>query len=150
MELFFWRLARVLLRLRLHKLAHLATLTGRLLYGSYIPGTVEIGSGTHIAYGGAGVVINKDARIGSNCLISPGVLLGSGPGKTLKFGAPVIEDDVRIYQNAVILGGVRIGRGAVVGANAVVIEDVPPNARAVAPKARVVQPPATAPGRFTE
>jgi serine O-acetyltransferase len=43
-------------------------------------------------------------------------------------GLPVIEDDVRIGAGAAILGPVRVGRGALVGANAVVLHDVRPYA----------------------
>lgn len=141
MELFFWRSSRLCYRWRLRRLARLMTILGRLIFGSYIPGSVQIGSGTQIAYGGAGVVMNGHTRIGNNCTISPGVLLGSGSGRSLKFGAPTLEDGVEVYQNAVILGGVVVGRGAVIGANAVVIEDVPPRFRVVAPKGRFVPPP---------
>jgi len=44
---------------------------------------------------------------------------------------PVIEDDVEIGAGACVLGPIRIGRGARIGANAVVLSDVPPGAIAV-------------------
>jgi serine O-acetyltransferase len=49
-------------------------------------------------------------------------------GTAKENGYPVIEDDVLVGAGARILGPVRVGRGAVIGANAVVVSDVPPGA----------------------
>jgi len=97
-----------------------------LLSGAVIPMSVEIGEGSIIAYGGNGVVLHDDARIGRRVTISPQVTLGGRCGHR---GVPVLEDDVHVGVGAKILGPVRIGAGARVGANAVVVRDVP--ARAV-------------------
>lgn len=91
------------------------------LHGSYIPCEADIGEGTQLGYGGMGIVIHKDARIGKHCLISHQVTIGGRSGiKQL----PVIGDYVRIGAGAKILGPVRIGDFAVIGANAVVVKDV--------------------------
>ncbi len=95
------------------------------LHGSYIPYEAEIGEGTQLGYGGMGIVIHKDARIGRHCLISHQVTIGGRSG--LK-DLPVIGDYVRIGAGAKILGNVRIGDFAVIGANAVVVRDVAPGA----------------------
>ncbi|OJT21568.1 serine acetyltransferase [Archangium sp. Cb G35] len=95
------------------------------LHGSYIPAETEIGEGTQLGYGGMGIVIHKDARIGRHCLISHQVTIGGRSG--LK-DLPVIGDYVRIGAGAKILGNVRIGDFAVIGANAVVVKDVAPGA----------------------
>lgn len=95
------------------------------LHGSYIPVETEIGEGTQLGYGGMGIVIHKDARIGRHCLISHQVTIGGRSGiKEL----PVIGDYVRIGAGAKILGNIRIGDFAVIGANAVVVKDVAPGA----------------------
>ena len=95
------------------------------LHGSYIPAEAEIGEGTQLGYGGMGIVIHKDARIGRHCLISHQVTIGGRSGiKEL----PVIGDYVRIGAGAKILGNIRIGDFAVIGANAVVVKDVAPGA----------------------
>jgi len=95
------------------------------LHGSYIPYEAEIGEGTQLGYGGMGIVIHKDAKIGRHCLISHQVTVGGRSG--LK-DLPVIGDYVRIGAGAKILGNVRIGDFAVIGANAVVVKDVAPGA----------------------
>jgi serine O-acetyltransferase len=95
------------------------------LHGSYIPAEAEIGEGTQLGYGGMGIVIHKDARIGRHCLISHQVTIGGRSG--LK-DLPVIGDYVRIGAGAKILGNIRVGDFAVIGANAVVVKDVAPGA----------------------
>ena len=49
-------------------------------------------------------------------------------GRSEIYEVPVIEDDVQIGAGAKVLGPIRVGRGAVIGANAVVLHDVPPGA----------------------
>lgn len=53
-------------------------------------------------------------------------------------GVPVIGDNVRIGSGAKVLGGIRIGNYAQIGANAVVIKDVPDNATAVGVPAKII------------
>jgi serine O-acetyltransferase len=97
--------------------------TIHFLHGSYLPPQAEIGEGTQLGYGGMGIVIHKDAKIGRHCLISHQVTVGGRSG--LK-DLPVIGDYVRIGAGAKILGNVRIGDFAIIGANAVVVKDVAP------------------------
>ncbi len=91
------------------------------LHGSYLPPEAEIGEGTQLGYGGMGIVIHKDAKIGRHCLISHQVTVGGRSG--LK-DLPVIGDYVRIGAGAKILGNVTVGDFAIIGANAVVVKDV--------------------------
>ncbi len=95
----------------------------RVIFSAHLPPEAEIGEGTELGYGGIGVIVHKEAVIGRNCLLSPGVVIGGRSGRP---GAPVLEDDVLIGVGAKILGPIRIGAGAKVGANAVVLEDVAP------------------------
>lgn len=82
-----------------------------------------------------GVVIGADCVIGSNVTIYQNVTLGMrGDGG----GFPVINDGVTIYAGACIIGGITIGENAVIGANAVVLDDVPENALAVGVPARII------------
>jgi serine O-acetyltransferase len=74
-----------------------------------------------------GVVVHPDARIGPNCVLFQQVTIGTGP----RPGVPSLGGHVDVGPGAKILGGVRIGDHAVIGANAVVLDDVPPNAIAV-------------------
>ena len=74
-----------------------------------------------------GVVIHPDAKVGPNCLLLQQVTLGTGP----KPGTPRLGGHVDVGAGAKILGGVTIGDHAVIGANAVVISDVPAHCVAV-------------------
>ena len=99
--------------------------TVQVLFSSVLPPELEIGEGTQLGYGGLGVVIHGEARIGRKCLIAQHVTIGGRSGST---GAPVIGDGVMIAAGAKVLGPIRIGSGAIVGANAVVLKDVEPGA----------------------
>lgn len=97
---------------------------------------MQVGRNVTFGYQGLGIVVHKNARLGSNIIISPNVVIG-GKGKGQP-GAPVIEDDVVIGAGACILGPVRIAQGAVIGANSVVLTDVAPHATVVGIPAREV------------
>jgi serine O-acetyltransferase len=81
-----------------------------------------------------GVVINGSVRGGSNVFIEHQVTIGAERRKS-----PVIGDRVFIGAGAKVLGQVRVGDGARIGANAVVLEDVPSQATVVGIPARVVR-----------
>ena len=81
-----------------------------------------------------GVVINGAVRGGRNVLIEHQVTIG-----TERRRAPVLGSDVFIGAGAKIIGAVTIGSGARIGANAVVLHDVPPHSTAVGIPARIVR-----------
>lgn len=81
-----------------------------------------------------GVVIHADAVIGDDCMIMQQVTIG----QLATGGAPTIGSRVYIGAGARVLGPITIGDGARIGANAVVLCDVPPNATAVGIPARIV------------
>ena len=84
-----------------------------------------------------GVVIHEDARIGDDCMIMQQVTVGMiGDGEV-----PTIGDRVYIGAGAKIIGKVLIGDGARIGANAVVLTDVPANCTAVGVPARIIGQP---------
>lgn len=60
-------------------------------------------------------------------------------GQLAKGGAPVVERGAYLGAGAKVLGSVRIGAGARIGANAVVLTDIPPNCTAVGIPARIVR-----------
>lgn len=86
---------------------------------------------------GTGVVIGETCILGRNCRLYQGVTLGAysfpkNSDGTLIKGVPrhpVLEDAVTVYSGATILGRVTIGRGAIIGGNVWVTEDVPSGAR---------------------
>jgi serine O-acetyltransferase len=102
--------------------------------GADIPLGSDIGGGLVLPHP-TGVVVHPDATIGVNCLLFQGVTLGYGP----RPGLPVLEGHVDVGAGAKILGGVRIGAHAKIGANAVVLEDVPSGATAVGIPARLTR-----------
>lgn len=121
--LFIYRLALLLHRLKVPLLPWLINkIFVRLIFGCQIGLGAQIGKGTDLGYGGLGVVIHPRVKIGSNVKIGTGVTIGGNNGVR---GVPVIHDDCLIATGAKILGPVMIGQGSIIGANAVVLRDVP-------------------------
>lgn len=79
-----------------------------------------------VLYHPAGVVIGPGCRLGTRCTIMQGVTLGSGPNG--RGGAPRLGDRVYVGPGAKLIGGIDIGSHAMIGANAVVLADVPAHA----------------------
>ena len=100
--------------------------------GAEIPLTTQIGGGLLIPHPN-GIVIHPDAVIGVNCLLFQQVTLGTNDSPP-----PVLEGHVDVGAGAKILGHVRVGRHARIGANAVVIRDVPQGTTVVGIPARQV------------
>jgi serine O-acetyltransferase len=96
--------------------------------GIELPCEVEIGRNFIIDHFG-GIVISGYAKFGDNCRIRNGVVVGLK--NVDQPCAPVIGNNVDIGAGAKLLGAIRIGDNAVIGANAVVLTDVPDNCLAV-------------------
>src|SRR5829696_6850117 len=101
----------------------------RTVTGIEIHPRADIGDGLFIDHG-MGVVVGETAEIGENVTLYQGVTLG-GTGFAAGKRHPTVEDNVTIGSGAKLLGPIRIGHGAKIGANAVVIHDVPPNSTVV-------------------
>jgi len=95
----------------------------RAVTGVEIHPAAEIGNEFFIDHG-AGVVIGETAKIGDRVTLYQGVTLG-GTGFARGKRHPTLEDNVTVGSGAKLLGPVIVGRNAKVGANTVVIEDVP-------------------------
>ncbi len=92
----------------------------------------QIGEGLVIIHG-TGLVIGETARIGRNVQLNQGVTLGAKPLPpgviALRMASsrhPIVEDDVVIQPGATVIGPVTIGKGAVIGGNVWITEDVEP------------------------
>jgi serine O-acetyltransferase len=101
----------------------------RAVTGIEIHPAAEIGNGFFIDHG-MGVVIGETATIGNDVTLYQGVTLG-GTGFATGKRHPTVEDNVTIGSGAKLLGPITVGHGSKVGANSVVIHDVPPNTTVV-------------------
>jgi len=96
----------------------------------------EIGSDFFIDHG-AGVVIGETAEIGNNVTLYAGVVLG-GTSLEKKKRHPTLGDNVVVGTGAKILGPVTIGNNVRVGANSVVVNDIPPNSVVVGVPGKII------------
>ncbi len=103
--------------------------TSRAVTGVEIHPAARIGADLFIDHG-SGVVIGETAEIGDRVTLYQGVTLG-GTGFARGKRHPTVEDDVSIGSGAKLLGPITVGHCAKVGANTVVIQDVPPNSTVV-------------------
>lgn len=140
----FYRLASALWRRRLRLLARLVSYWGRILTGIEIHPGARIGRGLFIDHG-VGVVIGETSEIGDNVTLYHDVTLGgiapsidSDQQRNVK-RHPTLMDDVIIGSGAQILGPITVGRGARVGANSVVLQEVPECATMVGIPARQIR-----------
>ncbi len=97
----------------------------------------KIGKGLFIDHG-AGVVIGETTEIGDNCTLYQNVTLG-GTGKDVGKRHPTLGNNVLVGAGARVLGPFKIGDNSKIAANAVVLEEVPPNCTAVGVPARIVR-----------
>ena len=107
----------------------------QILTGIDLPCEVKIGSRFRIEHFG-GIIISGDAAIGDDVVIRNGVTIGLK--RRDDPGSPIIGNRVDIGAGAKILGKIRIGDDVTIGANAVVITDVPANCIAVGIPARII------------
>jgi serine O-acetyltransferase len=123
------RLAHALSQHGLPGVARMLALVSRAITNIEIHPRAQIGDGLFIDHG-TGVVIGETAEVGDNVTIYQGVTLG-GTGFATGKRHPTVEDNVTIGSGAKLLGPITIGHGSKIGANSVVIHDVPPNSTVV-------------------
>ena len=117
------RLAHALYQAGVPALPRAIAYLSRAVTGIEIHPAARVGRGPLIDHGAA-VVIGETAEIGDNVTLYQGVTLG-GTGFAEGKRHPTVEDDVVIGSGAKLLGPIRVGRGSKIGANSVVIHDVP-------------------------
>jgi len=123
------RIAHALYGLGVPLLPRLIAAISRSLTGIEIHPAATIGTGFFIDHG-MGVVIGETAEIGDDVTLYQGVTLG-GTGFATGKRHPTIQDNVTIGSGAKLLGPIVVGHGSKIGANSVVIHDVPPNSTVV-------------------
>lgn len=102
---------------------HALRLATTVLYSIEIGNDIELGPGVNFTHT-LGTVIGGTSKVGARVKFMGNNTIGTAKDN----GCPVIEDDVVIGCGARVLGPIRVGRGAVIGANSVVLSDVPAGA----------------------
>jgi serine O-acetyltransferase len=128
------RVAKFFYKRKFYFLARFVAETGRALTGIEIHPGATIGHRLVIDHG-MGVVIGETAQVGDDCVIFHGVTLGGTKFDPVK-RHPTVGNKVMIGTGAKVLGPITIGDGARIGANAVVIRDVPAGAIMLGPVAQ--------------
>ena len=123
------RLPAILIERLIHHLCHCGVST-----------TAEIAPGFVIRHVGS-VVVGGGVTIESGCEIRQGVTLGGNYGRKLPDGRsqPIMREGVSVGAGAKILGPITVGARSIVGANAVVVSDVPPDSVAAGVPARIIR-----------
>ena len=135
--IFWYRLANKLYKNNFKTLARIIMAFSQILTNIDIHPGATIGKRVFIDHG-IGVVIGETAIIGDDVTIYQGVTLG---GVSLNKGKrhPTIEDNVIIGGGAKVLGDITIGKGSKIGANSVVVKDVPPYSTVVGIPGKIVK-----------
>ena len=132
----FYRLGNALWERKFYFMARFFSHLGRFFTGIEIHPGARIGRGFFIDHG-MGVVIGETAEIGENCTLYHGVTLG-GTSWAKEKRHPTLGDNVVVGAGAKVLGPFTVGSNSRIGANSVVIKEVPPNSTVVGVPGRVV------------
>lgn len=133
--LFFYRIARFFYLIKLKLIAEMIMFFVRLFTKIEIHPGAKIGKRLFIDHG-SGVVIGQTTVIGDDCTIYQGVTLGgrgTGPGRR----HPTLGNNVLIGAGSKVLGGIILGDNVKVGANTVVLTDIPSDKTVVGVKGKI-------------
>ena len=140
----FHRLAHLLYRWKIPFFPRLISETSRFITGIDIHPGAKIGKNLIIDHG-MGVVIGETSEIGDDCIIYHGVTLGGVDLNPVK-RHPTLKNRVVVGSGAKILGNITIGDHSRVGANSVVIKDVPPHCTITGIPGKIVSQKGVLPG----
>jgi serine O-acetyltransferase len=119
----------------------------QIVSGIELPCEAKVGRRFRIDHFG-GVIVSGDVALGDDVVIRNGVTIGVR--RTGVRGSPTIGNRVDIGAGAKILGPITIGDDTTIGANAVVLQDVPPDSVAVGIPARIIPRRSANPARLVE
>lgn len=131
-----YRIAHFFYKRKMFFIARAISQTARFFTGIEIHPGAKIGKGLFIDHG-MGVVIGETAEVGDNVTLYHGVTLG-GTGKETGKRHPTVGNNVFIGSGAKLLGPIVVGDRVKIGANAVVLKDVPSDCTAVGMPARLI------------
>lgn len=134
--IYFYKIGNFFYKKRVPLIPKLCDILIRLLFNSVVYSRTNIGKNCTFAYGGIATVIHPLTIIGDDVLIGQSVTIG---GKSGNKNLPVIGNNVYISAGAKVLGPIKVGNNAIIGANAVVIHDVPDNAVVVGIPAKIIK-----------
>jgi serine O-acetyltransferase len=139
--LFLYRLARSFTRMHIPLIPLLLSRFAQFAYAVDISPLAQLGPGIALVHC-FGIVVGSATRIEGDCVIFHGVTFGDRGsewvGDTIPDGHPYVEKSCMFGAGAKILGPLTIGKNSVIGANAVVIRNVPPNSVAAGMPAKVI------------
>ena len=134
--IYFYRVGNLFYRKNVPILPKICDVLIRLFCNSVVYSSTKIGKNCTFAYGGIATVVHPKTVIGNNVTISQCVTIGGRSGfKEL----PIIEDNVYIGAGAKVLGPITIGANSIIGANAVVINNVDENKIVAGIPAKVIK-----------
>ena len=127
-----YRLTSWLVKYKLSPLALVSLWLNRVINGCVIGAGAKFDEGFVVMHP-VGVVINSKVCGGKNVIIESGVVIGDEKGQ-----APVLGNNIFVGAGAKIIGGITIGDNVKIGANAVVVKDLPSNVTAVGVPAKII------------
>lgn len=140
----FHKFAHFLYRKKFFFLARFISQFARFLTGIEIHPGAQLGKRVFFDHG-MGIVIGETAIVGDDCVIYHGVTLGNSSSSRIHMNSnnivkrhPTVKNNVMIGAGAKLLGNITIGNNAKIGANSVVLKDVPDFAVAVGVPANIV------------
>ena len=113
----------------------LISVLNRFLFATWLPSSAKIGENFTIGYGGLGVVIHSNTKIGDNCLVAQNVTIGRNFGDEK---VPSIGDDVYIGAGSVVFGEITIGNNVIIGSNSLVNKSIPDNCTVVGNPMKII------------